>query len=226
MEIGRRNIDAFIELLLKPLNGHQRRHQISSALLHHVESFVVEKSSVLDRVHTRANRALCGFGAVAMRRHFQTQRVRFVNDGVELFLRELRRIDIVGGREYAAAGAGLDHVGAVLVHQPHRVSRLIRAIDHALRGSGLVSKQALRGIHRYRRSVRRSRRSRARKRACAAREPCRRGSRCADRRPDESCEPTSRTVVKPAISVTRTFDVASSACSAMDFCSSSSSRCL
>ena len=47
---------------------------------------------MLDRVNARANGPLCSFGSVRMRCGFQAQGVRFVNQRVELGLRELGRI--------------------------------------------------------------------------------------------------------------------------------------
>src|SRR4029077_17322424 len=67
-----RNINALVEPLLQTLNGHQRWYEIGSVLLHHVEGFIVEKSSVFNRIHARADSALCGLGAVAMRSNFQS----------------------------------------------------------------------------------------------------------------------------------------------------------
>ena len=59
------------------------------------------------------------------------QCVGFVDDGVEFFLRELRCIDVVGGRKNAATGARFDNVGAVFVIEADGLTRLIGAIDHA-----------------------------------------------------------------------------------------------
>ena len=66
--------------------------------------------------------------------------MRLVNDRVELFLRELRRVDVIGGRKDAAAGARLDDVGAVFVVKADRFTCLICAVDNTVDRPGLGEK--------------------------------------------------------------------------------------
>jgi len=67
----------------------------------------------------------------------------FVNDSVQLFLGELRSVDVVGGREHSAGSANFDHVRAVFVVKADGIASLIRAVDHAFEWSGFVAKDSL-----------------------------------------------------------------------------------
>ena len=81
---------------------------------------------MFDRIDPGPHRALGRFRAVRVRRRLPPQRVGFVHQRVEFLLAQLRNIHIVGGREHAAAGAGLDHIGAVFDVEADRVASLIR----------------------------------------------------------------------------------------------------
>ena len=116
-------------------------------------------------------------------------------------------------REHATGRAHLDHVGAVLDLKAHRVAELVGTARDAVRDprlgaeslvgeSGVVAVPAART------------RARGPRRACAARRRRQRRSRCAGRRRCSRADPTSRTVVKPAISVRRALSEARSAASA------------
>src|SRR3954451_6984635 len=78
---------------------------------------------------------------MTMRGDLASQGVRFINNGVQLFLRKLRRVHIVGWRENATARTGLDDVSAIFVGEPDRVARLIGAIDYAFHRPGFVREQ-------------------------------------------------------------------------------------
>src|SRR5580704_144595 len=79
---GRRDGDSAVKLLLKSLNRHQCWDVICSALLHHVQSFVVHKTAVLDGINTRANGPLGGFGSVRMSGGLVAQGMRFIHNRV------------------------------------------------------------------------------------------------------------------------------------------------
>src|SRR6185295_20114076 len=85
--------------------------------------------------------ALGGFSAVTVRGDFAAQRVSFIDDGVQLFLRELRRVHVVSRRKNAATGAGLDDVGAVFVREADGIAGLVGAVDHAFGGAGFMREQ-------------------------------------------------------------------------------------
>ena len=57
-------------------------------------AFVVDEGAVLDGVDAGAHRALGGLGAVRVRGRLAAERVRLVDQRVELGLRELRRVDL------------------------------------------------------------------------------------------------------------------------------------
>src|SRR5208337_4513700 len=99
---GRGDIEAAVKFFLEALNGHECGHKVSAVLLHQVESFVVQEAAMLDGIDAGPNSAFGGFRAVGVSGSLAPQSVGFVDDGVEFLLRELRRIDIIGGREYAA----------------------------------------------------------------------------------------------------------------------------
>ena len=69
---------------------------------------------MLDRVDPGPYRRPRGEIAVGVRRGLALQSMRLVDDGGQLFVRQLRRRDVVAEREDAARGAHLDDVGAVL----------------------------------------------------------------------------------------------------------------
>jgi hypothetical protein len=58
-------------------------------------------------------------------------------------LGELRHIDIVGGGEDSAAGAGLDHVGAVLDVEADGTACFVGVVDDAFFGSGLLAEKTV-----------------------------------------------------------------------------------
>src|ERR1700687_3074372 len=64
-----------------------------------------------------------------MRTDLLSQCVGFVDQGVELGLGGLGRVDLVRQRKNATGGVYFDHVGAVLDVSPHRGPRRVRAID-------------------------------------------------------------------------------------------------
>src|SRR6185436_3705204 len=99
---------------------------------HQVDRFVVEKRAVLDGVDARTDRAFGALGAVRMRGGLLPQRVRFIDDGVQLLLRELRHVWRVGQRQDAAGRAYLDDVGTVLDVVADGAAPFLRAVDDAL----------------------------------------------------------------------------------------------
>src|SRR5215475_12520947 len=125
-----RDVNVLIEALLQALRGHQRWDEIRAALLHHVESFVIEEAAVLDGVDSGANGTLGGFGAVSVRGRFAAQSMSLVDDRVQFLLRELWRVDVVRRRKHAARSTNLDHVGAIFVIEAHCVTSLIGAVDY------------------------------------------------------------------------------------------------
>jgi len=137
------HVNATIKHFLEPLNGHEGGHEVGAALLHHVESLVVEEAAVFDGIDASSNGAFGGFRAVGMSSGFAAQGMGFVNDGVEFFLGELRRIHIIGGRKNAAGGADLDHVRAVLVVKADGIASFIRAVNHPFQRARLVAEKAL-----------------------------------------------------------------------------------
>jgi len=100
--------------------------------VHHAQGLIVQEGAVLDGIDAGANGPLGRLGAVCVGRGLALQRVRFFDQGIEFGLRQLWGIDVVGRRKHAAAGAGFDHVRAVLDIESHCVTRLIRGIDHTI----------------------------------------------------------------------------------------------
>ena len=97
---------------------------------------------MFDGVDSGANGALRPGGSMGVGGGLAAQRVRLIHQRVQLGLGQLRRIDIVGERENAAGGAGLDHVGAILDVESHRLARLVGAVDYALLNAGLPPEDA------------------------------------------------------------------------------------
>src|SRR6266849_2644576 len=81
-----------------------------------------------------------------MRTDLLAQRVSFVDQGVELGLSELGRVDFVGQREHPTGGVYFDHVGAVLDVSPDRGARRVRAVDD--RVWALMRQQTSSDVHR------------------------------------------------------------------------------
>ncbi len=69
---------------------------------------------MLDGIDAGADGALGALGAVRVGGGLAPARVRLIDERVQLFLRQLRRVHVVVQREDAARRADLDHVGAVL----------------------------------------------------------------------------------------------------------------
>ena len=111
--------------------------------------------------------APCAWAAV-----LRAKRVRFIHQRVEFGLRQLRRIHVVGEREHAAGGAGLDHIGAVFDVVADGPARRVGAIDDAIGDSRFVPEQAGYEIRPADRNGRRWRPARAPKPAFAARRSC------------------------------------------------------
>ena len=176
---------------------------------------------MLDGIDSGQNRPLAGFGAVRVRGGLAMQRVRFIHQRVQLGLGQLRNVHVVGGRKHAAAGAGLDHVGAVLDVEPHRVARLVGRIDDAVFGAGLAAEQAkTKAVAVVAVAAGGSQRVHRNQHARTRHDPA-----LMELRSPTSMkldDPTSRTVVKPAITVLRALAVARMACSEMGRCSESS----
>ena len=136
---------AFRQDLFSAFRRHQRRHVVRAARLHQVQRLVVEKRAVFDRVDAGADRTLRAFSAVGVRGGLLSQGVRFVDDGVQFVLGELRDVRGIGQREDATGGADLDDVGAVLDVVPHRLASLFGAVDDALFRTTLVAEET--GTH-------------------------------------------------------------------------------
>ena len=98
---------------------------------------------MLDRVDAGADRDLRPFGAMGMSGRLLAQPVGFVDDGVHLLLRDLRRVHLVGEGEHAAGGADLDDVGAVLDLEAYGVAELVRAARNAVLDAGLVAEEVV-----------------------------------------------------------------------------------
>ena len=86
---------------------------------------------MLDRIDARAQRRIDAVGAMRVRHRFAAERMRGLDDGVHLFLRELladarRRVG-----EHAAGGDELDDVGAALDHFAHRAPAIVGAVAFA-----------------------------------------------------------------------------------------------
>ncbi len=138
----RRNVNVAIKLFLKALGGHQCGDKVGPPLLHHVQVFLVEEAAMLDGIDAGTNGAFGGFRSVGVRGGFAMKRMSFVDQRGQFLLRELRRVDIVCGREDAAGGADLNNVRAIFVIEAHRVASLIRTIDDAVERAGLTAEDA------------------------------------------------------------------------------------
>ena len=110
-----------------PLAGQQGRHQERSLLLHEREGFLAQERAVLDRIDPGQDRVARRPVSVAVGGDLLPQAMGLVDQGRHLLGRQLRRIDLVRQREDAAGGAELDHVGAVLHLEPHRLAKPGRA---------------------------------------------------------------------------------------------------
>ncbi len=66
-----------------------------------------------------------------------------IDDGIQLFLGKLRRVDVIGKRKYAAGGAHFNNVSAILVVETHGVTSLIRSVDHTAQGIALFPEKPL-----------------------------------------------------------------------------------
>ena len=94
---------------------------------------------MLDGVDAGADGDFGAGGAVGVGGGLAAEGVSFGDQGVEFGLGELRRIDVVGEREHAAGGAGLDHVGAVFDVVAHGQAGLVRAVDDAVGDAGFAA---------------------------------------------------------------------------------------
>src|SRR5262249_35754393 len=126
---------SLFERFAQALGGHQRRNIIGPARFHQVERFVVEKRSVLDGIDAGADGAFGSFGSVGVGSGFAAKGVGFVDQRVELGLRELRGVDVVGEGKNAAGRAGLDHIGAVLDIEAHGGAHSVGAVGDSVRDS-------------------------------------------------------------------------------------------
>ena len=68
--------------------------------------------------------------------------MRFVNDRIQLRLRQLRRIHGIRQRQNSAGGAGFDNGRPILMREAHGVARLVRTIDDAFFRTSLLAKDA------------------------------------------------------------------------------------
>ena len=81
---------------------------------------------------TPACTAMRGDVAVAMRSHLAAPVMRFLDDGVHLLLRKLRRVDRIGQRQNAPGGHEFDEIRSVFDLIAHRGAALTRAIADSL----------------------------------------------------------------------------------------------
>ena len=97
---------------------------------------------MLDGIDAGANGSLGPLRSVGVGSRFLAERMRFVHDGVGFFLGELRDIHFIGGREHAASGANLDHIGAIFDVEADRTPSFLGTVDDAVLRPGLVPEQA------------------------------------------------------------------------------------
>ena len=95
-------------MVIEEFDRKEGRHEVRSFRLHHRNRFVVEERAVFDRIHAGTNGSLGARGSVGVSRDLFPQRVCFIDDGIQLGLRQLRRIDFVCEREDPAGGMDLN----------------------------------------------------------------------------------------------------------------------
>ena len=95
---------------------------------------------MLDRVDASADGPLRADGPVRVSGDFLAQRVRFIDESVQLGLGQLRGVHLIRQREHPAGGVDFDQISAVLDVSSNRGTGRVRAIDDRVRA--LVGQQA------------------------------------------------------------------------------------
>src|SRR5262249_9564059 len=105
--------------------------QISPALFHHLDAFVVNQAAVFDRGHAGADGALDAFRAVGVSGYALAPHFGFFDYGVHLFLRKLRRADRLFFGEHARRRDHLDQISAVFDLEANQLANLADAVGEA-----------------------------------------------------------------------------------------------
>ena len=124
--------EAFADVRLQPLIGHQSRHQPGAVRLHHLGRLVVEIGAVLDRIDPGGSGRLNPAGAVGMGHRLQPDAVRGGDDRLHLGVAEMLFEADRAVVEDPAGGHELDHVDTLGRRVPDDDSARLRRIADAV----------------------------------------------------------------------------------------------